>query len=81
MYSNIFSFISFAFLLISVIYLAVYLILPRRLKVPLIAVSGVGIFIATFMLFVPINLVASLSITRLQFLPPIAIIQQFMNIH
>ena len=58
MYSNIFSFISFAFLLISVIYLAVYLVLPRRLKVPLIAVSGVGIFIATFMLFVPINLVA-----------------------
>ena len=56
MFANIFIFISFALLVVSVLYLAIYLAMPRKLKVPLMAISGVGIFLATFCLFVPINL-------------------------
>ena len=56
MFANIFSFVSFAFLLISFIYLVIFLALPRKLKVPLIAISGVGVFLGVFFLFIPINL-------------------------
>ena len=56
MFANVFIFVSFVLLVASVSYFVVYLAMPRKLKVPLMAVSGVGIFLATFFLFVPINL-------------------------
>ena len=56
MFANVFIFISFALLVASALYFAIYLALPRKLKVPLMAISGVGIFLATFCLFVPINI-------------------------
>ena len=57
MVANVFIFLSFVLLVLSATYLVIYLAMPRKLKVPLMAVSGVGIFLATFCLFAPINIV------------------------